>query len=438
MTDKLRDDALAIFDAAVQSVSPARLMARLNWDNILGQATSFESIRVVGAGKAAMAMAGALERVLGAGVTDGQVVVPYGYKDSFPPSWQRPSHIEVAEGGHPLPDAAGATAAERALELARQSGERDLLIVLLSGGGSALLPAFSDGILLDDMRETADLLLRAGADIYQINTIRKHCSRLTGGQFIRTAHPATVLALVLSDVVGDDLSAIASGPTVPDRTTFSDAKRILQQLDLWSRVPPSVRAHIRKGCGQEIPETPKPGDTVFARTITVLIGGNQDALRGAAREAQARGYEVRTISDRVKGPARDAGAEMAAMLLREESGPNSCLLWGGETTVEVVGMGKGGRNQELALAAGLGLVDSSRDCIFLSAGTDGIDGPTDAAGAYVSPNSMRRAIEQGLDAHVFLTDNDAFHFFESVGGLLRTGPTHTNVMDIQIGLVSRA
>jgi len=435
-TEQLVGDARAIFEAAVANVDVSLLMRRMNWEKILGQADSFAHIRVVGAGKAAMAMAGALEQIPGLKITEGQVVVPPGYVGEYPPLMPKPAQIEVVEGGHPLPDSAGAEAAERALTLAGVSDESDLLLVLLSGGGSALWPAFSEGITMEDARVASAVLINGGADISQINTVRKHLSRISGGRLAQAAFPATVLALVLSDVIGDDFSVIASGPTVPDRTTYQDAVLVLQQFDLWEEVPSSVRARLRFGRDRHISDTPVPRDPVFRRVITMLLGSNRDALRAAAKTAEKLGYQVEIRSNRQQGLAREVGEEMARQVTHAKSGRPLCQLWSGETTVNVTGDGKGGRNQELALAAGIEISRTDLLCVLLSGGTDGRDGPTDAAGAWVTPDMMRRAEESGIDAQAMLENNDAYHFFEATRGLLKTGPTHTNVMDLQIGLTA--
>ncbi len=436
MTDRVHD-VRALYHAALRGVRPGALLDRLDFERMLGPPGAFRRIVVVGAGKAAMAMAGAIEARLGDALTEGLVVVPHGYPETFPEGLPRPRRIAVAEGGHPLPDASGVAATLRTLALAEGCGPDDALIALLSGGGSALWSAFAEGITLGDARALYRLLLRSGADIGRMNTVRKHVSRIAGGRLAEAAYPATVLAPALSDVVGDDLSVIASGPTVPDRTTFRDAVLVLQQFDLWEKAPASVRMHLRRGREDPSMETPKPGRPAFERALTVLIGSNRDALRAAAAEAGRRGYAVRIVSDRVTGEAREVGRRQAEAALAVRDAP-VCLLWGGETTVAVRGAGKGGRNQELALAAALALEGASRPVAFLSGGTDGRDGPTDAAGAWGTNETIPDARARGLDPEAFLENNDAYTFFEHVGTLLKPGPTHTNVMDVQIALVGKA
>jgi hydroxypyruvate reductase len=290
-------------------------------------------------------------------------------------------------------------------------------------------------VSLPALQETIRLLLRCGAEIEQINTVRKHLSAVGGGRLAVAAAPARVLALVVSDVVGDDASVIASGPTVPDPTRFADAREVLGRYGLNGAVPSSVLAHLAGGDGGAATETPKPGDPVFERTATHLVGRNEDALRGASAEAERRGYAPRVVGRGQTGEARDVGTALAAYALRAETGRATCLLWGGETTVTVRGTGRGGRNTELALSAALAMQGAPRRIALLSGGTDGIDGPTDAAGAVVTPSTRTAALERGYDAAAFLENNDAYTFFSRAGGLIVTGPTHTNVMDLQVALL---
>ncbi|HET6569829.1 MAG TPA: DUF4147 domain-containing protein [Rhodothermales bacterium] len=429
-------DACTIFHEAVRSVQADRLLEDVLWQRSLRRAVEdYRRIVVVGMGKAAMAMAGVVERQIGRPVTDGLVVVPEGYTRTLPGFLPRPLRIEVVEGGHPLPTRASVRAARRILQAALQCGEDDLLLVLISGGGTALCADFVEGVSLDNARNTFRLLLEAGADIHAMNTVRKHISGVSGGRLAEAAAPAETLALVVSDVVGDDLSVIASGPTVPDASTFAQAVQVLVDFDLLERVPRSVRAHLEAGCRDVSLETPKPDLTLFAHTRTELIGSNRTALAAAAARARDLGYAVYLLSDCITGEARTIGrqqAEVARGLLNEHP---ICLLWGGETTVTVRGTGRGGRNQELALAASLALEGCRRPVVFLSGGTDGRDGPTDAAGAWVTERTARAARNAGLMPELFLARNDAYPFFEKARSLLATGPTHTNVMDLQIALV---
>jgi hydroxypyruvate reductase len=342
-----------------------------------------------------------------------------------------------------VPDAAGVDAARRALGEARAGGPDDLLLALVSGGGSALWPAGAGDVTLDDMREVVRLLLRSGAAIDEINTVRKHLSLVGGGRLAEAAHPAELLALVISDVVGDDLSVIASGPTVPDATTFADAERVLRARGPWDAVPARVRRHVEAGVAGAVAETVKPGAGCFARARTVLAGGNRDALAAARAAAARRGYAVRVVSERLVGEAREVGAALAREALdaardaardAAAAGRPVCLLWGGETTVTVRGAGRGGRNQELALAAALALDGAPEDVVVLSGGTDGVDGPTDAAGGWATPRTAAAARAAGLDPRAALDANDSHTLLHAAGALVVTGPTHTNVMDVQVAL----
>ena len=442
--ERLTADARAIFDAAVAGVRPAALLDRTDLDALINRPLgAYRRVVLVGAGKAAMAMAGTLEARLGERIDKGLVVVPYGYRRSFPDDQPAPQRVEVAEAWHPVPDEAGVRAARRTLALAEALGPDDLLLVALSGGGSALWPAFGGmdhplghavarSLPLADVQWTFRLLLHSGADIHAINTVRRHLSQIGGGKLARVAYPASVLALVISDVVGDDLAVIASGPTVPDPTTFADAVTVLERYELLERVSAPIRNHLLSGI--DWPPTGK-GDPSLERARTVLVGSNRDALAAARVEAERRGYAVRLHPEPVTGEAREVGQRLAREALALEPDRPTCLLWGGETTVTVTGDGRGGRNQELALAAALALDDAGRDIVLLSGGTDGIDGPTDAAGAWATPQTVAEAQSFGLDAADHLARNDAYPFFDALGQLLKPGPTHTNVMDVQVGLV---
>ncbi len=436
--DRARD-AHAIFDAAIAAVRPAALLERVN----LGSVEGYRRVVLVGAGKASMAMAGALEARLGDQLSEGLVVVPHGYRDAFPADAPAPRRVEVVEAGHPVPDEAGVRAARRTLDLAAALGPDDLLLVALSGGGSALWPAFADGISLDDAQRTFRLLLASGLDIGVVNIVRRHLSRIGGGRLARAASPACVHTLLLSDVPEqhgwsdtETFAAIASGPTVPDRTTFDDAVSVLRRFDLWDVLPASVQPHLEHGLADPSLETLKPDDPVFRRTTVRVLGHNFDARLGAQIEAERRGYHIGAgFLDYTWGEARTVGRWQAQAALDLAVDCPTCLLWGGETTVTVTGDGRGGRNQELALAAALELDGTDRDIVLLSGGTDGIDGPTDAAGAWATSRTAAQARALGLDATDHLERNDAYPFFDAVGGLVRTGPTHTNVMDVQIALI---
>lgn len=427
------EDARAMFEAAVRAVQADCLLT----DEVL-RAVPFEEarrVRVAGMGKAAMAMAGVLEAHIGVPIDEGVVVVPDGYPAHYPSRLPTPRRIEVMEGRHPVPNAASEHAGRSLRILAEACEEDDLLLVLISGGGSALAIDLAQGIPLVAAQSTVRLLLESGAPISAINVVRKHLSRIKGGQLARAAIPASTVALVVSDVVGDDLSTIASGPTVPDPTTFDEAVAALRAHGIWARVPEAVRRHLQKGQAGAVDETPKPAHELFERVETHLIGTNRHALEAAARAARDRDYETRVLGSDVTGEARTVGRSHARAMLDAAGDAPLCLLWGGEPTVTVTGDGRGGRNQEAALAAALVLDGAAPEATFLSGGTDGIDGPTDAAGAWVTPSTVHRARARGLDPHAHLDDNDAYPFFAALDQLLYPGPTHTNVMDVQVGVV---
>jgi hydroxypyruvate reductase len=374
-------------------------------------------------------MARAVEQVFGARVAGGLVVTKYGHGEPL-------RRVELREAGHPVPDQAGVEASR---ELAARLGAvqaGDLVICVISGGGSALLPSPAEGIALAQKQEVTRLLLGCGATIDEINCVRKHLSTVKGGGLARLAQPAALLTLILSDVVGDPLDVIASGPTVPDPTTFAAAREVLARRGLTDQVPAAVRARLEAGARGELPETPKPGDPVFARAMNVMVGSNALAMTAAARRARALGYRPLVLSTTVTGETREVAAVHAA-IARELAATGqplrrpACILTGGETTVTLRGTGKGGRNQEFALAAALGIQGLERVAV-LSAGTDGNDGPTDAAGAFVAGDTVARARSAGLDPVGALDGHDAYPFFEALGDLVVTGPTRTNVMDLRL------
>jgi glycerate 2-kinase len=389
-------------------------------------------IRVVGAGKAAVPMAEAAVAALGDGIADGLVVAKRGHGGER----GRVGRIAIAEGGHPLPDAGGARAAARLEALLRDDpDERDLVVVLLSGGGSSLLALPADGTGLEELRAASDALILGGADIRRLNAVRKHLTRLSGGLLARAAAPARVVSLILSDVIGDPLDVIASGPTAPDPTTFGDALAAIRGLGLEGRVPPAVLDLLRRGVAGEIPETPKPGDAVFDRVDNRIVGGNRIAVEAAALEAQRLGLHAEIVTTTFRGEARDRGLDLAGVAASPLPRP-TCFLYGGETTVTVRGRGRGGRNQELALAAALGLErrGASNACV-VAISTDGQDGPTDAAGAIVDSSTCARIRAAGIDPEAALADNDSYVALDAAGALIRTGPTRTNVADVAFVLV---
>ena len=404
----------------------------LNIGGISCDLDRFDGIYVVGAGKAGAMMAGAMETILGGRLAGGAVNVKYGHTAPL-------QRVELIEAGHPIPDAAGVEGTAKIVELLERLGEDDLVFCLLSGGGSALMPLPADGMTLEEKQAVTGRLLRCGATINEINTVRKHISRVKGGRLARLVSPARVVTLVLSDVIGDPLDIIASGPTVPDASTYSDCGEILEKYGLRDKLPASVIRHLDAGMKGDEPETPGPGDPVFDRTQNVLIANNRQALDSARLEAEKRGYNALVLSSSIDGETREIARVYAAMAREIERHGDpvrspACVISGGETTVTLKGGGKGGRNQEFVLAAAAG-IDGLEQTVVFSAGTDGTDGPTDAAGAVADGHTLARAAEQGLDARACLDDNDAYHFFQPLGDLVITGPTHTNVMDLRLLLV---
>src|SRR5581483_1420587 len=428
----LRVDALEIFHAALRAADPRAAIHRvlqregnMLWLN--GQPFADVTrgrVIVVGMGKAGAPMAQALEEIAGDEIDAGAVTVKYGHV-------ARTRKIKINEAGHPLPDENGVRATQEIVRLLRDLSADDLVICVVSGGGSALMEWLVEGVTLDDLRALTSELLRCGATIYEINTLRKHISRVKGGQLARWAQPARVLALILSDVLGSPLDVIASGPTAPDSSSFADALSILETRALREKIPAAIRAHLERGARGEIPDTPKADDPLFARVTNVIVADNRIAWDAAAHEAETRGYAVESVGTDLQGEARALGVELPQPGLRASAG--TCLVGGGEPTVVLRGRGKGGRAQELVLAAAREIA-GERNIVVLSAGTDGTDGPTNAAGALADNATIARARALGLDADAFLENNDAYHFFRALNDLVITGPTNTNVNDLMLVL----
>jgi hydroxypyruvate reductase len=440
ITDRMREEALTIFHSALEAVDPVVAIQRhmsmkkgaLVVDGTRLKLDEYERIWVVGAGKGAAPMAYAIEKLLEERIFEGAIVVKDGYGLPL-------ERVRIHEARHPVPDQRGVQGGEDILSLVKRAKERDLVISLLSGGGSALLVAPAQGVTLEDKQEVTRLLLACGATIHEINTVRKHLSRIKGGGLARSAHPARVVSLILSDVIGDNLDVIASGPVVPDPSTFHQAETVLKGYSIWKKTPKSVRVHIEKGVNGEIGETAKPGDPSFQNDITALVGTNLQALEAAKKKAESQGYRTLILSAMIEGETREVArmhAGIAKEIIASEHPipPPACVLFGGETTVTLQGKGKGGRNMEFALASALAL-DGERHVVVLSGGTDGTDGPTDAAGAIVDGETVGRAHLLGLDPMDHLLRNDAYPLFQSLGDLVITGPTRTNVMDVCIMLV---
>ncbi len=426
----LRQSARAIFDAAL-AAADVRPLARRALAAVHPPETG--RLIVVGAGKASGAMAAAVEEVWGDRVTGGLVAV----KDGYVAPTRR---IRLAEAGHPVPDERGAAAARGIRALVEAATADDLVVVLLSGGGSALTPAPAPPVTLADKQAVTRLLLSAGANINQLNAVRKHCSLLKGGQLARAAAPARVHALLLSDVIGDPLDVIASGPTAPDESTFAEALGMLDRLGVRERAPRSVIERLESGARGQVPETPKSDDPLFARVSNVVIGNNQLVVDAAQRRAVELGFAAHVLTRSLEGEAREAAKRFVELRqsIRAGRGPvaaPACLIAGGETTVTVRGRGTGGRCQEFALAAALEM-EGLEGVVILAAGTDGTDGATTAAGALADGESCRRAREQGHDPVASLTDNDSNRIFAALGDLVVTGPTNTNLLDIYLLLVA--
>ncbi len=444
LLEQMRKDALAIFNAGVAAVDPALCISKSCKikDNSLAIAghrydlERFDRIMVIGAGKASAAMGGAMESILPdpirGRITHGLIITKYGHSVPL-------KKIKVIEADHPVPDEAGEAAAKKLLEIAETADENTLVINLISGGGSALTPLPAGGITLENKQETTDALLECGAAIHEINTIRKHLSRFKGGQLARAVHPAIMINLVISDVVGDDLSTIASGPAVPDTTTFRECLDIVRKYGLETGLPAPVLNHLNQGAAGKSPETPKPGDPVFSNIHHHIIADNMAALKAAQKKADQLGYNSLVLSSMIEGETREVSKVHTAIAKEVvRSGhpvaPPACILSGGETTVTIQGNGKGGRNQEFALAC-VSDIAGLENTVILSCGTDGTDGPTDAAGAIADHTTLSRAKALGLDPDRYLSENNAYPFFSQLNDLVKTGPTRTNVMDIRIILI---
>jgi len=440
---KAREAALRVLRAALNSADSRiairnhvhRVENTLNVDNLTFALDEFQRIFVVGGGKASGAMAEALEEVLGDKITEGFVNVLRTVEFGF-----RTRKIFLNKVRHPIPDKKGVEGARKIIELASRAKERDLIICLISGGGSALMPLPAKDIKLEDKQNVTESLLKCGATIHEINSVRKHLSGLKGGQLAEASYPATLISLILSDVVGDPLDTIASGPTAPDKTTFSDAISILEKYNLWKNpLFKTIRKRLEAGSRGEILETPKPGDKVFGKTHNVIIGNNRSVALAACQEAKDLGFNSLLLSSMVEGEARHVGITFAGIMKEILSSNNpipkpAVVIAGGETTVTVTGHGRGGRNQELVLSSSL-RTEGLKGVAIASIGTDGIDGPTDAAGAIADGQTTKRAYNKGIDAREFLINNDSYGFFSKLDDLIFTGPTGTNVNDLTVMVV---
>jgi hydroxypyruvate reductase len=433
---RLRGAARRALAAALAAADPHRLVKRslavrggvLEVAGLRHRLARRGKIVLVAAGKAAVPMASAAEESLGEHLHSGLAV-----STALEASLRR---VRLVSASHPVPDERGLAAAGEVAALARSLGPDDLLLVLLSGGASALLPAPAEGVSLEDKARTTSLLLRAGATIHELNAVRKHLSSLKGGGLARLAQPARVATLALSDVVGDDLSTIASGPTVPDRTTFAEALAVLDRRELRDVVPEPVRRRLEAGARGDVAETPKPGDRIFRRTAVRVVGSNRLSLEAAARAVRASGLRPLVLTTRLEGEAREAARVLVAVLREcveheRPARPPVCLLAGGETTVTVRGEGRGGRNQEMAVAAAEALSGFPAPAVVACLATDGVDGASDAAGGVVDDRTAERAAALGLaPPAAFIAASDTRNFLGPLGDLVVTGPTGTNVVDV--------
>jgi len=441
---KFLKKAEIIYKTALAEVDPRHLIkssvirkgSQLIVQNHSFDLESFRSVYTVGIGKAASFMAEGLVAVLGDYLKGGIVL-------HLPQERISLNRIQNLPAPHPLPDERSILAAKEILNLAQTLNQEDLLIVLISGGGSAQASLPAPGLRLEEKKFIIGSLLKAGADIKELNIVRKHLSRIKGGRLAQAAYPATVISLIISDVIHNDLESIASGPTYWDSSTYRDAYQVLTKYNLWPTVPLSVKEHIKKGLNNKIQETLKKNDNIFPRVYNFVIGDNQKALKAALKKAEALGLKSCILTSSDQGEAKEAAKNYASLLLNLAHSPQPsvkplCLLAGGELTVTVVGEGRGGRNQEFVLAVLIEIdhhLQEEVEWLVMSLGTDGIDGPTDAAGAWASPATLDQMRLVGIRPYEYLRRNDSYNFFKKVGGLILTGPTHTNVMDIRLFMI---
>ncbi len=436
---KVRQAVLTALETAILASNPRQLIydhvkikdSGMRVDAERFDLSRFKRIFVIGGGKASGSMAEALEQLLGERITSGIVNVLTGTSGKY-----RTNRITLNEAGHPIPNSKGVRGTRRMLEIVESSRDDDLIICLISGGGSAMMALPREGVDLEDKQSVTKLLLRCGATINEINTIRKHLSEFKGGWLAKKVQPATLLSLILSDVVGDPLDSIASGPTAPDPTTYGDAIEILNKYRIWKQTPIALRVVLEKGEKGLIPETPKPEDPTFRNVKNVVIGNNRGACMAAKAKLDELGFNTLFLTSHLQGEAREAGMFLASIASEIISSGNpiqrpAAVIVGGETTVTVVGNGLGGRNQEVALSAANRLNGKEGVCLG-SIGTDGIDGPTEAAGAIVDGKTVMKAHEKRLDHKKSLTNNDSHTFFADLGELIVTGPTGSNVNDVAV------
>jgi glycerate 2-kinase len=423
---------------AIKAVDPEILIRqkmRLNGSKlVLGHSridlSSFERILVLGGGKAALGMALAVERVLESRITAGVVNVP-----SPLAKGTLPRRIKLKPASHPIPSQRGVAGVKRMLAMVGKPGSKDLIFLLLSGGASSMLPLPAPGVSVDVKQKVTRSLLASGASIREINTVRRHLSGIKGGRLAERLYPATVLTLIISDVVGDEIEDVGSGPTAPDPSTYQDARKVLEKYQLWNGSPEAIKSLIRRGMAGVVGETPKPGSKVFQHVHNEIVGSNKEACLAAAESLKRSGYRTTILTRRMAGDARRAGETISNTLAGLEKRP-AAVISAGETTVSVRGNGMGGRNQELVLAASLALEGLER-VLVVSVGTDGRDGPTNAAGAIADGETVRRALRKGMSPKGFLENNDSYNFFRRLKDLVVTGPTGTNVGDLTLALAGK-
>lgn len=443
----LRQDARQIFYAGIKAADPyltvkrylqfdgKQLICRLDLNNKLERKKRWQKIYLIAFGKAACTMIKAAQDIIPAEFIAGKAIAVTNYENVH-----EFDNVEVIGAGHPLPDQAGLSGAQKIIEQVMQAQAGDLVLVLMSGGGSALIPAPVAATNLEDKIATTGLLLASGATINEINYVRKHLSIIKGGGLTKIAAPADLHALVLSDVPGDDLSTIASGPTVADNSTFADALNVFKDRKLWDKVPPAVQAHLEQGMLGEINETPKPNDSLFDQVTQTLIGSNSISLHAIILAAENLNYATFIYKKQLTGEARGVAEELVqyAKSLEDKGIEKPCaILAGGETTVTLKGKGLGGRNQEMALAFAIAAKKYrlKAEWVFLSGGTDGCDGPTDAAGGLVDTGTLARMCKMHIEPEYYLANNDSYHALQLSEDLLMTGATGTNVADLQILLI---
>jgi glycerate-2-kinase len=440
MNQELKKAADQIFKAALNAVDPYQLVR----EQVIRQGdtlvisekdqielSEFDRVFLCGAGKGAAPITRAMEELLSDRLDGGDIIVKYEHLAEL-------QKINLHEAAHPVPDENGLRSTEILLTNLDNLTERDCVFVLLTGGGSALLESLPDEIKLDDLQKLSSVLLQCSATIHEINCIRKHISLIKGGQLAKKIYPARCVTLALSDVIGDDLSVIASGPTSPDPTTFDDALAILEKYDVTDKIPAVILNHLKRGSESKLPDTPKREDQVFKNVTNIVIGNNRLALNNAKETAESLGFKTIILTSMLEGEAREIARVVASIISEVQLTGTpikkpACILLGGEPTVKIQGTGKGGRNQELALAVALSNINEPYVCV--SVGSDGTDGPTDAAGAIVDHTTLSRAESAGLNAQEYLKNNDSYNFFAPLGDLIITGPTGTNVMDVIFALV---